>query len=476
VLKHRSFDLNDLENIIKNKIVMTIDDTNKEFTQAVDIVLRQRKSLFLTGRAGSGKTYFLKYIREQCNELKINAAVVAPTGIAALNAGGQTIHSFFKVPISIFHPDDKRLRTKVPSDDTDKTSIYNIFAYRETRKEIIKNLEVLIIDEVSMLRCDLLDLIDRLLRVFRGKDKGMENIPFGGVQVVLIGDPFQLPPVITGKDWDILQQAYNSPWFFSSKAFDSVTEFIELQKIYRQTDINFIEILNKVRDNTIGDSDLQNLNQRFNPVFRNNDTNKKYMNITTRNALADRVNETELQKINSTPHIFHGRQQGIFPLNNLPAPLEITLKKGAQVMLVKNDSGKKYVNGSLGEVLELNNDEITIKLDSGLEFDLTQDFWTNIEYVWNVKDKKIQENIIGRYWQYPLKLAWCITVHKSQGLTFDYIIADLSSAFTTGQVYVALSRCTSLEGLVLKSEIPSSAIKTDPIVLEFYNKIKTNKL
>ena len=454
---------------------MQIDETNKDFSHAVDVVLHKRKSLFLTGRAGSGKTFFLKYIGEKCKELKINAAVVAPTGIAALNAGGQTIHSFFQVPFGIFPPDDKRLRTKVPSDDPDKTSIYNIFAYRETRKEIIKNLELLIIDEVSMVRCDMLDLIDRLLRVFRGKENGREDEPFGGVQIVIIGDPFQLPPIVMSGDWNILKQAYESPWFFNSKAFDSITEFVELQKIYRQTDLNFINILNRVRDNTFTNNDLNALNQRHNSTFRNSDANKKYMYITTHNATVDRVNENELQRLKSIPYLFQGRIQGVFPSKDLPAPLYLTLKKGAQVMLVKNDSAGIYVNGSLGEIIDLDNKEITVKLNSGSVVDLTKDFWYNIEYVWNVKEKKIQENVIGKYWQYPVKLAWCISVHKSQGLTFDYVIADLSKSFDSGQVYVALSRCTSLEGLVLKTQIPSTAIKTDQRVLDFYKKIITNK-
>lgn len=454
---------------------MQIDHTNKEFLQAVDIVLNQHKSLFLTGRAGSGKTHFLKYITEQCKEQNRNVAVVAPTGIAALNAGGQTIHSFFQVPNSIFPPDDKRLRTKVPNSDSDKISIYNIFAYRETRKNIIKNTDLLIIDEVSMLRCDLLDLIDCLLRVFRGKERGLENTPFGGVQVVLIGDPFQLPPVTTSADWDILGQHYESPWFFSAKAFAIIFEFVELEKIYRQTDKNYIELLNKMRDNSVEFNDLQLLNQRCHLNFKNSDKSKKYMNITTHNNAAEQVNERELQKLPTELHTFTGRVQGIFPQNNLPAPLYLSLKEGAQAMLVKNDSNRKYVNGSLGEITNIEDGKITIKLDNGLVFDLEKETWNNIEYVWNVSKKKIEENTIGRFIQFPLKLAWCITVHKSQGLTFDYVIADLSAAFATGQVYVALSRCTSLEGLVLKTEIPPYAIKTDMQVLNFYERIKHRK-
>jgi ATP-dependent exoDNAse (exonuclease V) alpha subunit len=454
---------------------MQIDNTNKDFSHAVDIVLNQKKSLFLTGKAGSGKTHFLKYITEQCKEQKRNVAVVAPTGIAALNAGGQTIHSFFQVPISIFPPDDKRLRTTVPSSDSDKVSIYNIFAYRETRKNIIKNLDLLIIDEVSMLRCDLLDLIDKLLKVFRGKERGLENEPFGGVQVVLIGDPFQLPPVTTSNDWDILEPFYTSPWFFSSKSFVKIAELIELQKIYRQIDQGFIDILNKVRDNSVEFNDLQKLNERYNPSFKNSDKTKRYMNITTHNGNADRVNETELAKLNTQLHTFSGRVQGIFPQNNLPASLYLSLKAGAQVMLVKNDTSGRFVNGSLGEITKIDDGEISVKLDTNTEFELEKETWTNIEYVWNVNTKRIEENIIGKFIQYPLKLAWCITVHKSQGLTFDYVIADLSAAFATGQVYVALSRCTSLEGLVLKTKIPPYAIKTDMQVLDFYEKIKNIK-
>ncbi len=454
---------------------MQIDQQNKEFMQAVDVVINKRKSLFLTGRAGSGKTHFLRYLKDQCKEKGLNVATVAPTGIAALNAGGQTIHSFFQIPISIFPPEDKRLRTKVPSSDSDKISIYNIFAYRETRKNIIKNLDLLIIDEVSMLRCDLLDLIDKLLKIFRGSERGLGNEPFGGVQMVLIGDPFQLPPVTNVNDWNILCNSYESPWFFSAKAFDSIIELIELQKIYRQTDPTFIDILDKVRDNSVEVSDLQKLNERFNPTFRNNDITKRYMNITTHNNAADRVNENELEKLQAQSHTFTGRVQGVFPQNNLPAPLYLSLKEGAQVMLVKNDSNHKYVNGSIGKIIKIRDGEITIKLDDNLEFGLEKELWTNIEYVWNVSTKKIEENIIGKFIQFPLKLAWCITVHKSQGLTFNYVIADLSAAFATGQVYVALSRCTSLEGLVLKTKIPSYAIKTDMHVLDFYEKIKNKK-
>jgi len=457
---------------------LSFDRNNVQFLRAMDIALVKRESLFLTGGAGTGKTHFLKCLSQILHKKEINHAVVAPTGIAALNAGGQTIHSFFKVPISIFPPDDKRLRTKVPANDYDRTSIYDTFRYATSRKNIIKALDVLIIDEISMVRADLLDVVDRLLRVFRGReryaDKDLgESLPFGGCQVIMIGDPFQLPPIIQEGDRDILFRTYNNGWFFASSAFRDIQNTVELKKVYRQEDEAFQNLLNRIRDNSYSDDDLTTLHSRYNATFENSEESNKYITITTTNNAALNYNRRKLDSLTGREKFFHGKSSGRFFEHDLPVEKVLILKVGARVMLVKNGPG--YVNGDLGEVVALSDDKISISLDRGGVILVDKAKWENKEYVWNEKEKKIHEHVIGSYIQYPLKLAWSITVHKSQGLTFNYVVADLARAFTEGQVYVALSRCPSLAGLVLQTRIPRSAISADEDVIDFYKQVVHNK-
>lgn len=437
-----------------------LDETNAEFNYASEFVLKTDKVVYLTGKAGTGKTTFLKYLRKASPKRTV---ILAPTGVAAVNAGGQTIHSFFQIRPSVFVPNDKRLRLKAPKEDEDRSTIYNHFQYNKERLELINNLELLIIDEISMVRCDLLDLIDRLLRVFRKKMK----LPYGGVQIVLIGDTFQLPPIADRNQWSILSNYYKSPFFFSSNIVkESKPIYIELKKIYRQNEQEFINLLNKVRTNDVSESDLVAINQKYNPSFVPSDK-QNYITLATHNSIVDSTNITKLQTLESELKIFEATVTGNFPDRTMPTLRSLQLKVDAQVMFVKNDKSKRYYNGKIGKILSIDGQNIVVELSEDDTIVVERQIWQNLRYLWNESTKTIEEEVLGTFTQYPLKLAWAITVHKSQGLTFENVIADLGGAFTSGQVYVALSRCTSFSGLVLKSRIPRSAIKTDPEVIEF---------
>ncbi len=437
-----------------------LDETNTEFNYASDFVKHTEKLVYLTGKAGTGKTTFLKYLKETTSK---NIVVLAPTGVAAINAGGQTIHSFFQIKPSVYIPNDKRLRTRPDSLDADKSTIYNHFKYDEEKLEIIRGLQLLIVDEISMVRCDLLDVIDRLLRVFRKK----ENEPFGGVQVILIGDTFQLPPIADMEQWDILKSYYESPFFFSSKVIQSNKPvYIELKKIYRQNEQEFIELLNRVRVNQVSVNELNLLNSKYNPTFSpNKDAN--YITLATHNKIVDSTNLAKLTELSSELHLFEASITGTFPDNIMPTDKILQLKEGAQIMFIKNDKAKRYYNGKIAKINSIEESKIIVGFSDGDEITVEKQLWNNIKYTWNEKQKKIEEEIIGTFVQFPIKLAWAITVHKSQGLTFENVIADLGAAFTSGQVYVALSRCTTFNGLVLKTRIDNKAIKTAPEVLNF---------
>ena len=440
-----------------------LDITNEEFNNAVDFVQHTNKLVYLTGKAGTGKTTFLKYIKKIISK---NMVVLAPTGVAAINAGGQTIHSFFKIPPSVYVPNDRRLRTKYHQTDTNKSTIYDNFQYNNEKLAIIRGLEILIIDEISMVRCDLLDVVDRLLRVFRKK----ENEPFGGVQVILIGDTFQLPPVAKYPEWEILKQFYENPFFFSSFVIkENQPVYIELKKIYRQKEQDFIDLLNKVRVNRITQIEINQLNAKFNPTFTP-PKNENYIILATHNIIVNRTNLTKLEELPSELKIFEATVTGDFPENIMPTDRELHLKENAQIMFIKNDTSKRYFNGKIAKIIRIDDDGIIAEWSE--EHQIKQIFvereeWKNIKYTWNEKEKKIEEETIGTFIQYPVKLAWAITVHKSQGLTFEKVIADLGSAFDAGQVYVALSRCTTFNGLVLKTQLNRNAIKTAPEVLDF---------
>jgi hypothetical protein len=440
---------------------MQHDSTNTVFTLAADLVNHTSRHLFLTGKAGTGKTTFLKYIKEHTRK---NTVIVAPTGVAAINAGGVTMHSFFQLPFGPFVPASTNLYTS-NGQVTDKHSLFKNIHFAGSKREMLQELELLIIDEVSMVRCDMLDAMDTILRHFRKQ----YNVPFGGVQVLYIGDLFQLPPVIPQHEWSLLQEHYNSPFFFEAKVVKEAPPlYIELKKIYRQNEQHFIDILNRIRNNAPERYDLDELNSRYNPAF-NPPAGEKYITLSTHNRKADVINEAELKKLHGKLYTFKAELSGEFSDKALPTDLHLQLKEGAQVMFIKNDVGneRRYYNGKLAIVKKIMNDEITVTFTDGEEMKLEKETWKNIRYQYNKENDDIEEEELGSFKQYPVRLAWAITIHKSQGLTFDKAVIDAGQSFAAGQVYVALSRCTSLEGLVLHSKIFPHAIATDKRVLEF---------
>ena len=437
-----------------------LDNKNVKFNEAAELVYTTDKLVYLTGKAGTGKTTFLKYIKETTDK---NTVVLAPTGVAAINAGGVTIHSFFQIPFGPFVPNDSRLRTNATGSEN-KETIYTTFKYSEDKRKIIQNLELLIIDEISMVRADMLDVIDKILGVVRQKP----YLPFGGVQVILIGDTFQLPPIADNDQWRILSQFYKTPFFFSSKVIEQNTPlYIELKKIYRQNEQEFIDLLNRVRVNQVSQNDLSILNAKYNPTFSGNGND--YIILATHNHIVNETNLTKLNKLETELFTYEANITGIYPDKHKPTDHFLKLKVGAQIMFVKNDTGeiKKYYNGKIGKIKALQKSSIIVIFDNETEVEVERTEWSNIKYTYDKKQKKIVEEIIGTFEQFPIRLAWAITVHKSQGLTFEKVIADLGRAFTSGQVYVALSRCTSFNGLMLKTQLNNNAIKTDPRVIEF---------
>jgi hypothetical protein len=437
-----------------------LDKENVEFNNAAEFVRHTDKLVYLTGKAGTGKTTFLKYIKGTTDK---NTVILAPTGVAAINAGGVTIHSFFQIPFGPFVPNDSRLRTNATGTEN-KETIYTTFKYSEDKRKIIQNLEVLIIDEISMVRADMLDVIDEILGVFRQKP----YLPFGGVQVILIGDTFQLPPIADNEQWRILSQFYKTPFFFSSKVIEKNTPlYIELKKIYRQNEQEFIDLLNRVRVNQVTQNDFSILNAKYNPTFSGNGSD--YIILATHNNIVNETNLTKLNHLETELFTFEANVSGTFPDKHKPTDHYLKLKVGAQIMFIKNDTGeiKRYYNGRIGKIKELQESSIIVIFDDESEVEVERAEWNNIKYTYDKIQKKIIEEIIGTFEQFPIRLAWAITVHKSQGLTFEKVIADLGRAFTSGQVYVALSRCTSFSGLMLKTQLNNYAIKTDPRVIEF---------
>lgn len=420
---------------------MSIMEKNKELHYAWDFVENTGKSLFLTGKAGTGKTTFLKTLVERSRKRMI---VVAPTGVAAINAGGVTIHSFFQLPLSPYVP------TAVAK---------NRYDFGKEKRKILRTLDMLVIDEISMVRSDLLDAVDSVLRRYREHNK-----PFGGVQLLMIGDLQQLTPVVTPEDERILAPFYDTPYFFGSHALqlmDYVT--IELKKVYRQQDTLFIDILNHIRDGKVTQEDLSVLNARYNPSFSPN-PDDGYIRLTTHNNLAGSHNERELLRLDSPAFTYDAEIMGTFPEYSFPAPQTLVLKVGAQVMFLKNDpsAGHRYYNGRIGRVVFLDNAVIRVLCPGDTEpIDVTPQEWENARYVLNEKTKEIDTDVQGVFRQFPLRLAWAITIHKSQGLTFEHAVIDAHLSFASGQVYVALSRCKSLAGLVLSSPISQSTVIND---------------
>jgi hypothetical protein len=424
--------------------MITPDSNNPVFQLATDFVNQTSQHIFLTGKAGTGKTTFLKHIRHATHK---NCIVAAPTGVAAINAGGMTLHSLFQLPFEPFVPgmDFRNSRER--------------FRFSAAKRDMLQRLELLIIDEVSMLRADTLDSIDSMLRYIRRSDR-----PFGGVQMLYIGDMFQLPPVVKEEEWNFLREHYQSLFFFHAKAAQRVPPvYLELKKVYRQREQSFVDLLNRVRNDELTQEDLLVLNRQYKAGFRAPD-GEKYITLTTRNAKADAINGQELGRLATPAYRFEGEIKGEFPEYSLPTEITLTLKEGAQIMFIKNDTGedRRYYNGKLGTIARIGMDRIEVRLEgSGDVIAIEKETWKNIRYSLNRDTAEIEEEELGAFVQYPIRLAWAITIHKSQGLTFERAIIDTGDAFAPGQAYVALSRCTSLEGIILLSQITQRSVQTD---------------
>jgi len=438
----------------------------EEFTIAYRYVTETNQNIFLTGKAGTGKTTFLKYLRQNCHK---NIVVAAPTGVAAINAGGVTLHSLFQLPFAPFVP----AKDSAHADAVNSHSLLSQIHYNKTKLDIFRSLELLIIDETSMVASHTVDAIDTILRSTRRR----YHEPFGGVQVLFIGDLHQLPPVVKRDEWEFLKNYYPSIFFFDSKVLqEHVPVMVELKEIFRQQDNAFIEILNGVRNNNLAAEHIELLNSRYRQNFVPAD-NEGYITLTTHNQQSDTINKGKLNALHTSKHIYRADIEGNFPENIYPAEEELELKEGAQVMFLKNDTeGRKYFNGKIGTITYLDRESIKVKCNGEKEEIAVKLYeWKNVNYTLNADTNQIVEEELGSFKQYPLRLAWAITIHKSQGLTFDKLIVDAENAFANGQVYVALSRCTSLEGLVFTSHINQRFLGAHQNLTEWTEKNRNTK-
>ena len=446
-----------------NDELQNIDLNNPEFQDAWGVIQKTRRSVFLTGKAGTGKSTFLRYICANTNKKYV---ILAPTGIAAVNVGGQTMHSFFKIPFKPLLPDDP--------DIANISRLRKMLRYTKEKVKLIKELDLIIIDEISMVRADVIDFVDRVLRVYSGNMRE----PFGGKQLLLVGDIFQLEPVVTHDMRDILRRYYKNFFFFNARAFELINLVaIELRKIYRQNDNNFISLLDRVRVNRATAADIATLNRRYNPDYQEVNDNNLVVTLATRRDTVDSINDEHMQALKTPVCVYEGVIEGDFPENSLPTAWNLVLKEGAQVIFIRNDKEGRWYNGTIGIVTRLEDARAFVSLENGNEVVVLPEVWENMQYTYNEKEKKVEEKVLGTFMQIPLKPAWALTVHKSQGLTFNHVVLDfVGGAFTGGQTYVALSRCTSLEGITLLKPLSERDIIVSMAVVEFSNQFNNRQI
>ncbi len=440
-----------------------IDMDNLELQNALQIIQYTNRSLFLTGKAGTGKSTFLRYIDQNTKKKHV---VLAPTGIAAINAGGSTLHSFFKLPFYPLLPNDTQYNAR---------NIRGTLKYNQDKRKLLQELELIIIDEISMVRADIIDFIDKVLRIYCHNMRE----PFGGKQILLVGDIYQLEPVVKDDEKKLLQPFYPNSYFFNAQVFrDFQLVSIELKKVYRQSDPHFINLLDNIRTSRVSDHDLYRLNQRVGQTI---DQSGLSITLSTRRDTVDFINQQKLGELPGEVNMYEGTIEGDFPETSLPTPKELELKCGAQILFIRNDKEHRWVNGTLGIITGFSVGEeyqtIYVQTEDGDDVEVEREIWSNVKYTFNETEKKIEEQEIGTYTQYPLRLAWAITVHKSQGLTFKQVKIDFTGgAFAGGQTYVALSRCTSLEGISLKEPIRRADVFVRPEVVQFARHYNDNNL